>query len=43
MVIILGVGGYMALRSAHKKHPANLPSEQTPPDDDSADDSQEEY
>jgi len=35
MVIILGGGGYLALRSAHKKRLANLPSEQTPPDDDS--------
>jgi LysM repeat protein len=36
MVIILGGGGYMALHLAHKKRTANLPSEQTPPDDDSA-------
>ena len=36
MVLILGGGGYMALRSAHEKRPAYLPSEQTPPDDDSA-------
>jgi len=33
MVIILGVGGYMALRSAHKKHPASADSEQTTTDD----------
>jgi hypothetical protein len=36
MVIILGGGGYTAMRSAHKKRLANLPSEHTPPDDDSA-------
>jgi LysM repeat protein len=36
VVIILGGGGYLALRSAHKKSAANTPSEQTLPIDDSA-------
>jgi len=33
VVIILGGGGYMALRSAHKKRQASAPSEQMPPED----------
>jgi hypothetical protein len=41
VVIILGGGGYLALRSARRKSPANTPSEQTLPDDDSVDDIQE--
>ena len=41
VVIILGGGGYLALRSARKKSQTSISSEQMPPIDDSVDDIQE--
>jgi len=41
VVIILGGGGYLALRSARRKRPTSTSSEQTPQIDDSAEDIQE--